>query len=203
MKTAWRVVLCSGILAISVWAAGTPENLVKNGDFSEGRKGWKGRGKSERLPDGNTCLVVDLSERRFRVISQRIRLDKTVKHLKVSFRCKMKKDERKDELLPAALWVHVGEQEPDEDDKKKKKKKKKKEKIYEYMQPFYPEGKDEWQEFSFPVEAIEEPRKLKHLSFKCETGLGRLYIDDVVVVPASEPPAKAAPEGKGGKKSKK
>ncbi len=92
------VLLCACLLvAVSIFGAELPDNLLKNGDFSTQKTGWQtdGRvvevekpGDNPALPRKTPALKVELNKSKDKEISQKVRAKKNVRVLKVSFRVK-------------------------------------------------------------------------------------------------------------------
>lgn len=146
-------------------------NLIKNGDFSKGKRGWGTTGKVKKIGEGdkkNKAMEIELHDKRLQYLRVPIELDgrehRGLKSITVKFKVKKGKDEYKsDNELTGALKLRMIR--PDGSSK------------FREINPHFSEEM-EWA----TMEMSHQLKGEKSMVFAIEVfpGKGKLYFDDFV-----------------------
>ena len=159
-------------------ADGVPAgSILKNGDLSEGRKGWFGHftvvsldGAKEK---GNPCMAIEMHKKRDRDVSQSIKLPKGQRTFDVTLRIKCGKAEKSDAFVPGVMTLRCYPRAEKGKDKPKGLRKKN----------VYVELSDEWKTFSWDLKNLSGDESKWLLELVIGPGDGIVYVDDVAMVP--------------------
>ncbi|MBN1669928.1 MAG: hypothetical protein JXR37_02770 [Kiritimatiellae bacterium] len=174
-----QYVLAMGVLlgAGVVLAKDLPENLLKNGDFGRLLSFWRSDGKvvkldvTEAKPDGNPALEIKLHPKRNQSLSQKFKVDKDVRVLKLRFRVK-----KGDGYKPGAPTIGDLTLTFHREDGRSR--------GATYLHSRLNDYKN-WQDVSWTFGQLEDA---KRMTIEVETlpGEGVLYFDDFVIEPAAK-----------------